>query len=201
MSFRDFTFPDVLGRLGLTARSDELNLDGTPVPVPPYLAAALIAGLELSQGIHNEKARSEFVIAPLLLELRRMHPHRFGLFSGTELSVDPEKGLNGVCDFLFTRGEQVFVVEAPIVAIAEAKNDNVYNGYGQCIAAMHAAALFNLKANSPVPAMFGVSTTGAHWKFLRLTGATVTIDKADYFIDHPERVLGALSRVIEIATA
>lgn len=201
MSFRDFTFPDVLKKLGLTVQSGELNLGGPPVPLPPYLAEFLADGMRLSQGLNNDKARSEFVIAPLLLELKRTHPKRFGLFSGTELSVDPDKGLNGVCDFLLTRGPQIFLIEAPVVAVAEAKNDNINTGFGQCIAAMHAAALFSQKANAPVPAIYGVSTTGAQWKFLRLDGTTVTIDDSDYFIDHPDRVLGALTRVVEITTA
>ena len=65
---------------------------------------------------------------------------------------------------------------------------------------MRAARLFNQKANSRSPQVYGVSTTGAHWKFLRLEGTMVTIDDSDYFIDHPDRVLGG-TRVIEITTA
>lgn len=201
MSFRDFTYPDVLTRLGLTVQFEELGLGGHPVPVDPYLSRTLAGGLVLSVGLNNEKAKSEFLIAPVLFELLRLNPRKFGLFSGTELSVDPEKGLNGVCDFMLTRGPQNFLIETPIIAIAEAKNDNVNNGYGQCIAAMHAASLFNQKQRPAIPAIYGTSTTGAQWKFLRLEGTMVTIDTADYFIDQPDRVFGALTRVIEITTA
>jgi hypothetical protein len=201
VSFRDFTYPEVLTRLGLTVQFEELGLGNQPVPIRPYLAELLADGLKLSVGLNNEKAKSEFLIAPMLFELFRMNPRKFGLFSGTELSVDPEKGLNGVCDFMLTRGPQNFLIETPILAIAEAKNDNVNNGYGQCIAAMHAAAILNQKKQPNIPALYGTSTTGAQWKFLRLDGAMVTIDKADYFIDQPDRVFGALTRVIEITTA
>lgn len=201
MSYRDFRFPEVIDKLGLSLDTEELSLGGTPVAVPPFLAVALASGMELVQGLNNEKARSEFLIAPMLLEVRRLFPRRFGLFSGTELNVDAALGLNGVCDFLISKVPMEYVLRAPIVAIAEAKNGNVNEGFGQCIAAMHAAALFNQKANAPAAAVYGVSTTGAQWKFLRLVGAVVTIDTADYFIDQPERVLGALARVIEITTA
>ena len=201
MSFRDFTYPDVLARLDLSVQFEDLSLGGRPIPIDPYLSRVLVQGMALSQGLNTEKARSEFVIAPMLFTLFCMHPRKFGLFSGTELSVDPEKGLNGVCDFMMTRGPQNFLIQTPIVAIAEAKNDNINNGYGQCIAAMHAAALFNQKKTPTIPAIYGTSTTGAQWKFLRLEGTVVTIDESDYFIDHPDRVLGALTRVIEITTA
>src|SRR5207244_11277878 len=53
--------------------------------------------------IYTEKARSEFIIAPVLLELRHSFGGSFGLFSGIEFNVDSARGLNGYCDFILTR--------------------------------------------------------------------------------------------------
>ena len=64
----------------------------------------------------------------------------------------------------------------PLVAIVEAKNDDLRNGLGPCIAAMFAASLFNQQAGNPIPVVHGVVTTGGAWMFLRLAGSTVTLD-------------------------
>ena len=41
------------------------------------------------------------------------------------------------------------VLTAPLIAIVEAKNDNIHNGLGQCIAAMFAAWEFNQQGEHP----------------------------------------------------
>ncbi|MGL6095413.1 MAG: hypothetical protein ACRC7O_06395 [Fimbriiglobus sp.] len=201
MSFRDFTYPAVLGQLGLAVEVDSLFPEPPPVTVPRDLAETLALGLRRYGGSSSEKARSEFLIAPVLIELQKRHPDRFQVFSGSELSADPAAGLNGVCDFVFSKGRNPFSVVAPIVAIAEAKPDIVTTGFGQCIAGMRAAWVINERAAEPVPAVYGVSTTGVQWMFLRLIDTTVTIDPAEYLINQPERVLGVLSHIIELATA
>jgi hypothetical protein len=54
----------------------------------------------LTLAINTEKARSEFLIAPTLLELRRRSPVPISLFSGTEFSISLEQGLIGYRDYL-----------------------------------------------------------------------------------------------------
>lgn len=200
MAFSDFTFPDVLSELGLTLEMGDLFAGVSPVPPRPEFLATLDDGVALALDLNSEKARSEFIIAPVLQELRRMHNKRFGLFSGVELNVDDEAGLNGVCDFLISRDPITLLVRAPLLAVAEAKNDNVRHGFGQCIASMRAAALFNEKSGTLVPDVYGVSTTGTQWKFFRLRGTVLTSDTHDYLIGEPDRLMGVLSRVVETAT-
>jgi hypothetical protein len=95
----------------------------------------------------------------------------------------------------------VLRVVDPIVAVAEANPDQPVTGFGQCIAGMRAAWLLNERAKRSVPAVYGVSTTGVQWMFLRLVDRAVTIDPAEFTIDQPDRVLGVLSHIIELATA
>jgi hypothetical protein len=60
--------------------------------------------------MHTEKARSEFMIAPLLAEVLTHAPCPVSLFSGVDFTVAPEQGLSGVCDFLFSlSAEQLFI--------------------------------------------------------------------------------------------
>lgn len=191
MSYRDFKFPQVVDTLGLGYREEHLFPGIAPAAFRDVIAAQLVQGLDVSQGLNTEKARSEFVIAPFLLEVRQMATRRFGIFSGYELDVDPERGLNGVCDFMLTREHFMYLLRAPIVAIAEAKNDNVNNGFGQCIATMHAAAVYNERAGKPGP-VYGASTTGVQWKFFSLDAGVLTLDQADYTFPHDIGLVAAV---------
>jgi hypothetical protein len=124
---------------------------------------------------------------------------RFALFSGVELAVDPTRGLNGVCDFIITKSARQFVLSSPLIAIVEAKNDNLRSGLGQCIASMFAAQLFNQQASNPIDSVFGVVTTGSAWKFLRLQQTVITLDVKEHYIDNAGRMLGILAHVVQNA--
>ena len=68
MPYRDFTFPKVVTDLGLNYHEDQpLFSDIAPVELPSPLMDALENGRYVTQRVDNEKARSEFIIAPLLL--------------------------------------------------------------------------------------------------------------------------------------
>lgn len=192
MAFQQFTFPAVLGELGLSLSDADLFAAVPALAVRPELALNLVQNANLASAIGTEKARSEFVIAPVLLELWHLRPGVFGLFSGVELVADPERGLNGFCDFLLTRSTRQHLVSAPILAVVEAKNENLRTGLGQCIATMVAAHVLNQSA----AVVFGAVSTGTLWKFLRLTGTEATIDIVEYRIDDPGKLLGILSHIV-----
>jgi hypothetical protein len=149
--------------------------------------------------INTEKARSEFIIAPVLLELRRLVGDRLGLFSGVPLDGDPERGLNGICDFLLTTSGRQLVVAAPVVAIVEAKNDNLLSGLGQCIAAVVAARMVNEREGSVGRVVYGTVTTGSAWKFMQLDGSKLTIDRREYYIDNVGKILGIFQNIVQRA--
>ncbi len=199
MSFQNFTFPQVQQDLGLTVDEADLFAHIAIVSLREEFVAALTEGTNLALAVNTEKAKSEFIIAPLLLELRRSLGDRFGLFSGVELAVDPTRGLNGVCDFIITKSSRQFILSAPLIAIVEAKNDNLRSGLGQCIASMYAAQIFNQQSAAPIDTVFGVVTTGSAWKFLRLQQAVVTLDVKEYYIDNAGKILGVLTHIVQNA--
>ena len=197
MAFRDFTFPKVQGQLGLRVEDADL-FSGTPsFPVRPEIADFVRDGTALAVANSTEKAKSEFIIAPVLLELRRTVNPKFTLFSGVEWEVDRERGLNGYCDFILGRGPSQHILQAPYVAIVEAKNDLIRTGLGQCIAAMAAAWISNERAGLPIEAVHGAVSTGATWKFLRLRGSVVTMDIPEYFIDDLPKIMGILRGIVQ----
>jgi hypothetical protein len=146
MAFRDFAFPEVQQALGLTLSEADLFSGVPALELPASFTERMRSDIALALAINTEKARSEFIIAPVLAELRRLLGGRFGLFSGVEFDVDASRGLNGYCDFILTRSPLQSVLSAPVVAIAEAKDDNLRTGMGQCIAAMVAAWEFNARS-------------------------------------------------------
>jgi len=197
--FQQFTFPQVQHDLGLTLRDADLFASAPLFPISEAFAAFLRDGVALAVANSTEKAKSEFIIAPVLLELRRALGPRFFLFSGVEWEADASRGLNGYCDFILTKGESQYVLSAPFVAVVEAKNDLIRNGLGQCIAAMYGAQLCNEKSGPAIARVFGVVSTGSAWKFLRLEGTMLTIDVSEYYIDNLPKIMGILGQIVESA--
>ena len=70
----------------------------------------------------HKKARSEFIIAPILMEFRRIMAAGFDSFSGVKFNVDASRGLDGYCIFLLTRSRLQSALTTPVVTIVEAKN-------------------------------------------------------------------------------
>ena len=93
--------------------------------------------------INTEKARSEFLIAPILGEILERSDQPSSLFSGTDFNVDLEQGLVGCCDFILNQSAEQVDIVAPVITIVEAKNESIRSGLGQCIAEMVAAQLLN----------------------------------------------------------
>lgn len=161
------------------------------------LQETLQFNLPLAVEINSEKARSELIIAPILLEIKRQMPERISLFSGREFNVDAAKGLSGYCDFLISRSPEQLVIESPVIALVEAKNDNIQLGLGQCAAEMIAAQIFNQQRENEIETIYGVVTTGSIWKFLQLKGQSIEIDTSEYFINNVGKILGILIKFIE----
>lgn len=194
MAYSDFTLEKVQTDLGLTlAESIGLFADIPEVSYSNQLQEILDYNVPLALAINTEKSRSEMIITPILIELRKQLQSRISLFSGVEFNVNPEKALTGVCDFLISLSAEQLYVKAPVVALVEAKKENLNGGIGQCIAEMLAAQIFNETHNNTVPQVYGAVTTGNLWKFLRLTADVVEIDLNEYLINQLGRILGILS--------
>lgn len=196
MAYSDFTLQEAVKRFQLTLNETADLFVPTPEVAPsPLLTAVLAEQIPLALAIQTEKARSELIIAPILVEVRRAVDHRISLFSGVEFTVDPARGLNGVCDYLLARSHEQLFLQAPVVAIVEAKNENIKAGIGQCTATLVAAQRFNEREDYPLPAVYGAVTTGNIWRFLKLEGQTLLVDRVEYYVDRVEAILGILIQV------
>lgn len=90
------------------------------------------------------------------------------------------------------------LIKAPVIALVEAKNDNIQAGLPQCMAEMIAAQLFNEKKNNNIPKVYDVVTTGTNWKFLQLSERVIEVDLNDYFIDNIGKIIGILKQFINL---
>ncbi len=193
MAYNQFTLDDVKQKLGLSLREVEgLFADVPPAAPSAWLEETLREGASVALAVSTEKARSEWIIAPILLEVRRQRRGELSLFSGTEFNVDESRGLVGFCDWLVARSPEQLAIEAPVVALVEAKNENFRLGVPQCLAEMYAARLFNERRCHPRPVVHGVVTTGNVWRFLRLRGDVAEVDRSEYYLREVDRILGVL---------
>lgn len=200
MAYNEFTLDGVIRLFGLRVVSQpDAFVEAASVTLSSLLRETLAESAPLALEVSTEKARSEFIIAPVLAEVRRQLGGQISLFSGIDFTVDVEAGLRGVCDFLFSLSPLQLYVQAPVLAVVEAKNENIKAGIGQCVAEMLAAQRFNTARGAAIPSIYGVVTTGSNWKFLRLMETTVTVDEAEYYIDQPEQILGILVAMIREA--
>jgi hypothetical protein len=194
MAFSEFTLESAVRDLGVAVREADLFPALAPAAAPDWLPHLLARGTRLA--LISEKARSEFIVAPILLAARELSSGRLAIFSGQRLDVDAERGLVGECDFLLALGPAVPPLRSPIAAVVEAKKNDVEGGLGQCIAQMVAARAFNEAAGRAAAAVFGCVTTGEAWQFLRLSGDTVELDGRRFYLDNVGGVLGALLAVV-----
>jgi len=196
MAFSEFTLDTAVRSLGVTVGEADLFPGLAPAAVPEWLPGWLARGTRLA--LISEKARSEFIVVPILLAAKELSGGKLAIFSGQRLDVDASRGLTGECDFLLALGPSVPPLRAPIVAVVEAKKNDVEAGLGQCVAQLVAAREFNGASRGPAP-VFGCVTTGEAWQFLRLDGDAVALHAARFYLDNVAGVLGAILAAVSEA--
>lgn len=197
MPYSDFTIDTVqeafqLERINATG----IFADMAPVEPSEFLTRLLARNVWLATAIGTEKAKSEMIVAQVLIELREHFEHRVSLFSGINFTVDAGKELTGVCGFLISLSPWQFSLEAPAIILVEAKDDNLEVGLGQCAAEMIAAQRFNAQKGNDIPAVYGATTTGINWRFLKLTGQQLYVDMRVYTLERCDKILGILANMV-----
>ncbi len=197
MAYSDFTLKTVKAEFQLRfVENTALFADIQPIELSPFLSELLQQNVPLALAMGTEKASSELIIINVLLEIKRRLNISF--FSGIDFTVDKEKGLNGFCDFIISQSAEQLFLEAPLIAVVEAKNERIMAGAGQCVAEMIAARLYNQREGKNISVIYGAVTTGHAWKFFKLDGNTVYIDQEDYYIKNAEKIIGIFCSMIEV---
>ncbi|MFN0200805.1 MAG: hypothetical protein ACKVTZ_04765 [Bacteroidia bacterium] len=183
-----------LKKLGLEEVDNNLFPIITPVQPTEWLSQTLAIAKRVP--LTNEKSKSERVISPILTEIALHFEKEITLFSGEDLPVDAQADLSGECDFFFAKHPRKSVMQAPVITLVEAKDEDFEYGQAQCTAQMYAAMRYNEQEGKPFPFMYGCAVTGDVWKFLRLENSTVTVDTEVYYLVELPKILGIFHEII-----
>ena len=196
MPYSSFTIDEVESKFELNLKTGHFLPTIEPISPSLMLEQFLKITLPLARESGSEKARSEFIVAPILIEVRSLMNNSISLFSGEDFTVDRELGLNDVCDFLISRSPTQFKINAPVIALVEAKKGVLKDGWGQCIAEMVAAQRFNHSHQQSIDLIYGVITSGTRWQFIEMRDSNVTIDPEEYSLPPVEPLLGILKWMV-----
>lgn len=196
MAYSKFTFLDLENKFGIQQSFRNLFDTSKIVPIEP--SAYLIETLERQRYIptKTEKARNEFIIAPILAEIKLRNKETIQLFSGEEMMADRKLKLNGEVDFTFVHHPYAAEMRDPIFSVTEAKKGAIEDGWAQNAAQLYGARVFNQNHNDPVSDVYGAVSNGFDWQFLFLEGNTIYIDEKVFSITNLPLLLGILQSIV-----
>lgn len=197
MAYSDFSFERAIADFQLQKEYSVIFTSPDPIPPSDWLLETLKRGRSFAIPGGSEKARSEFIVAPILTEAQHHCGETITIYSGRNLDVEKEKGLAGECDFLLGRGMGSLTLQAPLLTVVEAKRNDIDIGLGQCVAQMVGVQRFNQNHSVSIDSVFGCVTTGEIWQFLRLSGSILTIDSDRFYIKSVDEILGCLAQCIK----
>ncbi|HLJ95586.1 MAG TPA: hypothetical protein VKU02_20585, partial [Gemmataceae bacterium] len=89
----------------------------------------------------------------------------------------------------------IHVMETPLAMIMEAKRNDFDLGWGQCLAAMHAAQTLN---GDPQRIIYGGASDGFVWRFGKLHGQTLIRHPQIYDVSRLDELVAALNHVLQL---
>ena len=141
----------------------------------------------------SEAGACEVLIFPLLREVWKPYRDALTLWSHEPIAFDED--LCGVPDYLVSRRSPLsaFVPDQPFLLVVEAKRDDFFKGWGQCLAAMRAAQKLSGLDDAE---FWGISTSGRAWEFGRLVGDVFVQELAAKSIDDLDGLASTLDYVM-----
>ena len=178
---------------------DEISINLFPTIQEVAPSDWLKMSLLLANGmpLTNEKSKSERLISPILLEVSLAYKEYITLYSGEDLVVDVAQDLSGECDFFIAKHPRKDVMQAPIITLVEAKDEDMDYGKGQCLAQMYGSQRFNEEEGHKQPFIYGCVVTGGDWKFMKLIDKQIIIDTETYYLTDITKILGVFHQIIK----
>jgi hypothetical protein len=196
MPYSQFKIRDLSSKLGLNIQKGDIVFPDTLPQIQPSAWLQQTLAMSRRVALTSEKARSELLVSPILMELLNRNNYAFSVLSGVNLDVDTQQGLNGECDFILAALPNLLDISSPIFALVEAKDNDIDQGIPQCAAQMYGARLYNMQENLDSDIIWGCVTTGTEWQFLRLEGTQITANTDLYHLSQLPILLGILQNII-----
>jgi hypothetical protein len=194
MAYSDFTLSDLEEQFGVKHQRKRLQFASKPIKPSEKLRFELDESTEMP--IKSEKARSEWIVVPILKELRLLNNKFFTIYSGDNLVGDKEKGLQGECDFILSKDTKSYEVSVPIFQLVEAKRNDLEEGIKQCSAQLVGARMYNERKGVRIEKLYGCTTTGDDWQFIEYSDK-LYIDDRKYYLVEIDELLGIFQSIID----
>lgn len=195
MNYNKFSFDRIKRRFNLNEVQKDLFEGITPIEPSDWLKETMEITADLP--IKTEKARTEFILMPILLELRKRTDRMFTIYSGEYFNVEPREGLAGPSDIILSMGAESYSISSPVMSIVQAYKNNLDLGLGKCVAQMIAADIFNEREDNQITTIYGCVTTGEQWLFLRLEGDTIQIHPHRFFLNELTDIIGMFQSMLD----
>lgn len=193
MAYSEYSLLQIEEEFGIKNQIINLFDDIQSVEPSEWLLNLLQIAKELP--IKSEKAKSEMIVMPILVELRNRNHKYFTIYSGDSLNIDDK--LKGECDFIISKDTRSFEINYPIIQVVEAKKNDIEIGIPQCAAQMVGAKKYNEKrGNKNAHPIYGCVTTGDDWFFMRLTDK-IEIDDEKYYLGNLSQLLGIFQQILD----
>ena len=197
MAYRDFSMDDLEKKFNLQEIGRQIFDSKKVKYIQP--SDKLIADLEEARYItlSTEKAVSERLVAPILVEIKKRNLELIQVFSGEIIKADIKQGLNGEIDFIISRTPETLKPKNPLLIVTESKLGLIDGSVNQAAAQMIGIRVFNEKRGHPKEIIYGAVTDGVTWRFLRLEDDEFYIDINKFTIDNLPLLLGVLQEIID----
>ena len=195
MAYSDFSLKDLNNKFKIENKVTNLFSAIKPFKI----SNALKEDLSLAEvlPVRSEKAKSELIVMPILIELMKHNEQFFTIYSGDTLNANKEVGLAGECDFILAQNTGTFEISTPIITIVEAKKNDLEIGIPQCAAQMIGARFYNKASGNNLDKIYGCVTTADDWVFMKLEGNIIFIDTKKYYLGKIEELLGVFQVIID----
>lgn len=193
--YSSFSLSGVKKQFGLKSVRGIIFDNLEPIQPSEWLLDSLARASEMA--IVSEKSRSEWIVSPIMVEVKYRNKDRMNILSGENMNVAKDQSLTGECDFIFVKDPYTISVESLIFCLVEAEKHDIIGGLGQCTAQMVGARMINEQDGVNYPVIYGCVTTGSDWQFLKLENQLITVEKNLKYINELPYLLGTFQRIID----
>lgn len=165
------------------------------LPVNDYFRSRLEARLTSHSVNCSEWAICENLLFPLLDEVVLNYAQHLAIWSHIPLYHGDR--MLGTPDYIIAKRSplSIQVMDTPSAMIMEAKRNDFDLGWGQCLAAMHAAQTLN---GEPQRVVYGGVSDGFIWRFGKLQGQSFVQHPQPYDISRLDELFAALNHVVQL---
>ena len=193
--YSSFSFTGVKKQFGLKSVKGVIFDNLEPIEPSSWLVDSLARTSGMA--IVSEKSRSEWIVSPIMVEVKYRNKDKMNILSGENMSVSKDVSLTGECDFIFIKDPYAFTVESLIFCLVEAERHDLIGGLGQCAAQMVGARMLNEQEGVNYPVIYGCVTTGSDWQFLKFENQLITIENNLKYINELPYLLGTFQRIVD----